>query len=66
MLDGRTVRCKSIDYGYAITAHKSQSSTFDYVAVDIGNILKCPDKQELRQMEYVAISRTRKDAFILI
>ena len=66
VLDGRTVRCKSIDYGYAITAHKSQSSTFDYVAVDIGNILKCPDKQELRQMEYVAISRTRKDAFILI
>lgn len=65
-LDGRTVRCKSIDYGYAITAHKSQSSTYDNVAVDIGNILRCPDKQELRQMEYVAISRTRKDAFILI
>ena len=66
VLDGRTIRCKSIDYGYAITSHKSQSSTYDNVAVDIGNILRCPDKQELRQMEYVAISRTKRDVFILM
>lgn len=63
--DNRVIRCKSIDYGYAITSHKSQSSSFDDVAVDINNILLCKDMTEVRQMEYVALSRTRRNVYLL-
>ena len=63
--DNRVIRCKSIDYGYAISAHKSQGSSFDDVAVDINNILTCKDMVEVRQLEYVAISRTRRNAYLL-
>jgi ATP-dependent exoDNAse (exonuclease V) alpha subunit len=63
--DNRVIRCKSIDYGYAISAHKSQGSSFDDVAVDINNILTCKDLIEVRQLEYVAISRTRHNAYLL-
>ena len=58
--DNRVIRCKSIDYGYAITSHKSQSSSFDDVVVDINNILLCKDMTEVRQMEYVALRKIRK------
>lgn len=64
-LGNRTIRNKSIDYGYAITAHKSQSSSFDNVAIDIRNILTCKDPVEIRQMQYVALSRTRENVYIL-
>ena len=30
-----------INYGYCITSHKSQGSTYDNVFVDVSNILKC-------------------------
>lgn len=63
--DNRVIRCKSIDYGYAITSHKSQSSSFDDVVVDINNILLCKDMTEVRQMEYVALSRTRNNVYLL-
>lgn len=63
--DNRVIRCKSIDYGYAISAHKSQGSSFDDVAVDINNILINKDMIEVRQLEYVALSRTRHNVYLL-
>lgn len=63
--DNRLVRKKSFDYGYACTVHRSQGSSYNDVLVDIQNIKKCFDSKERRQLEYVALSRTRHDVFIL-
>ena len=63
---GRLIKKKSLDYGYAMTTHKSQGSTYNKVLVDMGNILKCLDKSELRQLQYTAVSRTRKDVEMLM
>lgn len=63
--DNRLIRKKSFDYGYACSAHKSQGSSFGEVFVDMRNINLCRDKDERRQLQYVALSRTRKDAYLL-
>lgn len=62
--DGRVIKRKSIDYGYCISAHKSQSSTYQIVLVDMENIYRCTNAEELRQMQYVALSRTSGDIII--
>lgn len=62
--DGRLIRKKSFDYSYAITSHKAQGSTYDNVLVDIKNINSCSDEAVRRQLQYVALSRTRKNALI--
>ena len=64
--DNRVIKKKTFDYGYASTVHKSQGSTYNQVFVDIGNIGKQTDPEELRQLQYVAISRTKGDAYILL
>lgn len=64
-LGNRLIRSKSFDYGYAISTHKSQGSTLDTVFIDIKNINTCRDIDERRQLQYVALSRTRSDAYIL-
>lgn len=63
--DNRLIRKKSFDYGYACSAHKSQGSTFGEIFVDMRNINLCRDKDERRQLQYVALSRTKKDAYVL-
>lgn len=60
----RLVRKKSFDYGYACTVHKSQGSTYNNVFVDIHNFKKCVDPKERRQLQYVALSRTKHDIII--
>lgn len=60
---------KDIDYGYAITTHKSQGSTYDITYVDLWNLRKLRDgfyrglpvyrARERDQLRYVAISRAR-------
>ena len=62
--DGRLIRKKSFDYSYAISTHKSQGSTFDSVFVDMRNINSCRDEAVKRQLQYVALSRTKQDALI--
>lgn len=42
---------------YAMTAHKSQGSTFENVFVDVANIWRNPNKLEAMQCLYVACSR---------
>lgn len=58
---GRIIKRKSIDYGYCITVHKSQASQYDTILVDMENIFLCPREKELRQLQYVALSRSRGD-----
>ena len=62
--EGRVIKRKSLDYGYCISAHKSQSSSYLAVLVDMENILQCTDPEELRQLQYVALSRTTNDIYL--
>ena len=64
--DNRVIKKKTFNYGYAISVHKSQGTTIDNVFVDISNINTVRDKNELQQLQYVALSRTRGNAYILI
>lgn len=64
-IGSRLVRGKSFDYGYAISTHKSQGSSLDTVFVDIKNINTCRNIDERRQLQYVALSRTKSDAYLL-
>jgi ATP-dependent exoDNAse (exonuclease V) alpha subunit len=62
--DNRIIKRKSLDYGYCISAHKSQSSTYRIVLIDMENIFRCTNKEELRQMQYVALSRTEGEIIL--
>lgn len=62
--DNRLIRKKSFDYGYACSTHKSQGSSYGTVFVDMRNINICKDEDERRQLQYVALSRTRTDAHL--
>lgn len=64
--NGRTVRKKSLDYGYCISVHKSQGSNYNNVLIDMQNIFVCKNKEELRQLQYVALSRTRNNISMLL
>ena len=63
--DNRLIRKKSFDYGYAMTVHKLQGSSYDSIFVDMRNIKTCKDSLVRRQLQYVALSRTRNNAYIL-
>ena len=62
--DNRVIKRKTIDYGYCTTAHKSQSSEYQFVLVDMENLYRCTDIKLLRQLQYVAISRTKDNLII--
>lgn len=63
---------KDIDYGYAMTVHKMQGSTFDNVAIDLTNIVfqdtrwgrKENDIDIRNKLIYVALSRAKNSAII--
>lgn len=63
--DGRVVKKKTFDYGYACTVHKSQGSSLNNVFIDMKDISVCRDPQELRQLQYVSVSRAKTNVFIL-
>ena len=62
--DNRLIRRKSFDRGYSTTVHKSQGSNYNNVYVDMYDINTCTDKEQLRQLQYVALSRTRGNVYI--
>lgn len=66
IFDNRIVKSRTFNYGYAITAHRAQGSSYDKVYVDMKNLLLDQDQQELRQLQYVALSRTRTNVNLLI
>ena len=63
-LNDRIVKSKTIDYGYCITAHKSQSGEYDSIFIDMENILSCIGKETLRQLQYVALSRVKNKIYL--
>ena len=68
---------KDLDYGYALTSHKSQASTYDVVYVDHQDFNKITNRwnfkyqmmenrsKEKNQLEYVAVSRARHELYIV-
>lgn len=62
---GKILYNRDIDYGFAITAHKSQGSTYDNVFVDINNMVydrlgrPYSNQDDLLRRLYVACSRAR-------
>lgn len=66
IFDGRVVKPKTFDYGYAITSHRAQGSSYNKVFVDMRNLLLDKDELELRQLQYVSLSRTRTNVNIYI
>jgi len=46
-----------VDYGYALTVHKSQGSTYDDVYIEYNNILSNTNTSEKNKLLYTAITR---------
>ena len=60
-----TVGARSFGGGYAMSTHKSQGTSIQNVFIDMKNIQTCRKDEEVRQLQYVALSRTRNNAHIL-
>ena len=61
---GKLLVKKDIDYGYAITIHKSQGSTFRHVAISENDIDRNPNNEERNKLKYVALSRCSHSAIV--
>jgi hypothetical protein len=66
---------KNIDYGYAVTSHKGQGSTYKYIFVDYQNMENPANDRmikdgstfyavERQQLKYVGLSRASKIAYV--
>jgi hypothetical protein len=66
--DGRVIKKKSIDHGFAHTIHKSQGGSYANVSVDLRDVAICKafDIQQHNQLLYVGLSRTQKIANIFV
>ncbi len=72
--NGNSTVKKDIDYGYAITGHKSQGSTFENVFIDLEDILYYTDRSGklrtrydinmINRLIYVALSRASKKVIL--
>ena len=62
--DGRLIRKKTFDYGYACTVHRSQGQNLNNVFIDMKNISLCRDRDEWRQLQYVSVSRAKNNVYI--
>lgn len=60
-------RYADVDFGYAITSHKSQGSTYDIVVVDEKDIMgtTATSNQEKSELIYTALTRPRKTAIVI-
>lgn len=60
-------RYADVDFGYAITAHKSQGSTYDIVVVDEKDIMgtTATSNQEKSELIYTALTRPRKTSIVI-
>lgn len=56
----------SLIYGYSMTVHKSQGSTFNNVFIDMEDIMNNNKNLEMKKCLYTAITRTSKTLDILL
>lgn len=56
----------NVNYGYSITTHKAQGSTFFNVYVDMDDIMKNKNENEMKRCLYTALSRTSNELHMLI
>ena len=67
---GSILYSRDIDYGFAITAHKSQGSTYDTIFVDVNDMVYTKngrpytDQDDLLRRLYVACSRAHKELIL--
>lgn len=67
---GKILYGRDLDYGFALTAHKSQGSTFDTTLVDVNDIVynkygqPYTDAEEINRRLYVACSRCRNKLYL--
>ena len=57
-------KTKDIDYGYAVSIHKSQGSTYNTTFISEPNINKNRNIEERNKIKYVAYSRASHKAFV--
>ena len=50
-----------VGYAYALTTHKAQGSTIDYVFLDVNDMVRCSDRAKLL---YTALTRAKKQVLI--
>ena len=68
--DGTILYGRSLDYGFALTSHKSQGSTFDTSLVDVNDIVydkhgqPYTDAEEVNRRLYVACSRCKHKLYL--
>ena len=68
--DGKIITSRSLDYGFALTSHKSQGSTFDTALVDVNDIVfdkygqPYTDAEEVNRRLYVACSRCKNKLYL--
>lgn len=55
-----------VNYGFSITTHKSQGSTFGDVFVDVNDILTNSNENDAKRCLYTAITRASGKIFLLI
>ena len=69
-MDGKILYSRDLDYGFALTSHKSQGSTFDTSLVDVNDIVfdrngyPYADCEEVNRRLYVACSRCRNKLYL--
>lgn len=68
--DGKIMFGRDLDYGFSLTSHKSQGSTFDTSLVDVNDIVydrygqPYTDAEEVNRRLYVAASRCRNKLYL--
>ena len=68
--DSKIITSRSLDYGFALTSHKSQGSTFDTALVDVNDIVfdkygqPYTDAEEVNRRLYVACSRCKNKLYL--
>lgn len=68
--DGAILYSRDLDYGFALTGHKAQGSTYDTVFVDLIDILYDKNgrpytkSEEIKRLIYTACSRCRNKLYI--
>jgi ribulose bisphosphate carboxylase small subunit len=55
-----------VSYGYSITCHKGQGSSFENTFIDLDDILQNQKQTEARKCAYTAVTRTSNELNILI